>query len=237
MLKKFAYMGVAGTVLTATILVAAPTASAATTRDGRCQAGEFCYYYGSNNTGSLSDFGRSVSNYGAAQPKCYEFKSTGRGRNSCIKNNAASVWNRSRSIVRVYYNSGFAGAHQDIAPGYKGNLNPRLRNENASHQFRNRESLFDDPTVDVRGVEDTRARGGYSGSTAWAEAVIGSDRIYRVAVRCDVRFRRDYWAYGNVVAYRGVSRADCGGGHRAYDGIVQWRFPDGTTTWTGADGL
>ena len=33
----------------------------------------------------------------------------------CVKNNAASVWNRSSKTVRVYFNTDYAGAHQDFA--------------------------------------------------------------------------------------------------------------------------
>jgi peptidoglycan hydrolase-like amidase len=53
----------------------------------------------------------------------------------CVKNNAASVWNRTSKTVRVYFNSNFAGASQDFAPGVKGNLNATLKNNNASHEL------------------------------------------------------------------------------------------------------
>ncbi len=123
------------------MVVAAPHAQAAppgeSLRDGKCQQGEFCYYYNSNNAGSVSDFPASLINladYGDTQPTCYEFKGVGNGKGSCIKNAAASVWNRTDTSVRVYYNSGYAGAHQDIPPGTKGNLGASLKNENASHR-------------------------------------------------------------------------------------------------------
>ncbi|MFU8873842.1 peptidase inhibitor family I36 protein [Micromonospora sp. SL4-19] len=116
------------------LTVAAGPAVAAD-RNGICDSGEFCYYYNSNNQGSVSDFTDSVSDYGAAQPSCYDFKSAGSGQGVCVKNNAASVWNRSSTAVRVYFNSNHEGAYQEVAPGYKGQLNSTLYNNNASHRF------------------------------------------------------------------------------------------------------
>ncbi|GAA4157827.1 peptidase inhibitor family I36 protein [Actinomadura keratinilytica] len=116
----------------ASVLVSPASAAA---RDGNCDSGEFCYYYNSNNQGSVSDFTGSVADYGTSQPSCYDFKGSGNGKGQCIKNNAASVWNRSSKTVRVYYNSNYGGAYQDFKPGAKGNLNVTLKNQNASHQF------------------------------------------------------------------------------------------------------
>lgn len=111
----------------------APAQAAA--RDGNCESGEFCYYYDTGGAGSASDFTASLANYGTAQPSCYEFRGTGNGQGLCIKNRAASAWNRSGQTVRVYYNSNFAGASQDIAPGARTDLIATLRKENASHAF------------------------------------------------------------------------------------------------------
>ncbi|CNF46514.1 Peptidase family M23 [Mycobacterium tuberculosis] len=113
--------------------LAAPASAAA--RNGVCESGEFCYYYNSNNAGSVSDFTGSVANYGTTQPSCYDFKGPGNGKGLCIKNEAASVWNRSSKTVRVYYNSNYGGTYQDFKAGAKGNLNSSLKNQNASHQF------------------------------------------------------------------------------------------------------
>ncbi|WP_147944512.1 peptidase inhibitor family I36 protein [Microbispora hainanensis] len=125
----------AATMLGGTVLAAASPASAAT-RNGVCEAGEFCYYFNSDNQGSVSDFTGSVADYGTKQPSCYDFKGPGAGKGKCIKNEAASVWNRSSTTVRVYYNSNYGGSvYQDFAPGAKGNLKPGLKNQNASHQF------------------------------------------------------------------------------------------------------
>ncbi|HMM93744.1 peptidase inhibitor family I36 protein [Phycicoccus sp.] len=122
------------TALTATVTAAQPAAAAA--RDGVCQSGEFCYYYNSDNAGSVSDFTGSVADYGTTQPSCYDFRGPGNGKGLCVKNNAASVWNRTGKTVRVYYNSDFDGSHhsQDFAPGAKKNLDATLKNNNASHK-------------------------------------------------------------------------------------------------------
>ncbi|NJP95511.1 peptidoglycan DD-metalloendopeptidase family protein [Nonomuraea sp. FMUSA5-5] len=116
------------------LLAAAAPASAAS-RDGVCDSGEFCYYFNSDNQGSVSDFTASVADYATTQPTCYDFKGPGAGKGECIKNAAASVWNRSSKTVRVYYNTGYAGTYQDFAAGAKGNLNATLKNQNASHEF------------------------------------------------------------------------------------------------------
>jgi hypothetical protein len=116
-------------------VVVAPGAASAAGRDGTCDSGEFCYYYNSNEAGSVSDFTDSEDDYGTTQPTCYEFKGAGSGEGVCVKNNAASVWNRTSKTVRVYFNSNFAGASQDFAAGAKGNLNSTLKNNNASHEL------------------------------------------------------------------------------------------------------
>ena len=55
-----AVMGVA-----AAVAGAAP-AQAATARNGVCESGEFCLYYNSDTSGSVSDFAGSVSDYGSS---------------------------------------------------------------------------------------------------------------------------------------------------------------------------
>ncbi|WP_431922322.1 peptidase inhibitor family I36 protein [Nonomuraea jabiensis] len=117
-----------------TVLATAPLVAAAG-RDGVCDSGEFCYYFNSGNQGSISDFTGSVADYGTKQPSCYDFKGPGNGQGQCIKNAAASAWNRTSTTVRVYYNSNHTGEYQNFPPGAKGNLNPTLKNQNASHQF------------------------------------------------------------------------------------------------------
>ena len=131
--KNLAVAGIALALTTSVLSVAAPASAAG--RDGTCDSGEFCYYYNSNEAGSVSDFTESVDDYGATQPTCYEFKGAGAGKGLCVKNNAASVWNRTSKTVIVYFNSDFGGASQSFAAGAKGNLNATLKNNNASHDI------------------------------------------------------------------------------------------------------
>jgi cell wall-associated NlpC family hydrolase len=128
-----AVIALMASMLAAVVGAAAPASAAA--RDGNCDSGEFCYYYNSDNAGSVSDFAGSISDLGATQPSCYDFKSSGGGQGECVKNNAASVWNRSGETVRVYFNTAFGGIYQNIGAGYKGQLSADLYNNNASHQF------------------------------------------------------------------------------------------------------
>ena len=88
----------AAMALGGTVLATASPASAAN-RDGICQSGEFCYYFNSNNQGSVSDFTASITDYNTKQPTCYDFKGPGAGKGKCIKNSAASAWNRQRSAA------------------------------------------------------------------------------------------------------------------------------------------
>ena len=133
-LNRILSMAAAVLVSVAPVLVLAQPASAAG-RDGVCNSGEFCYYYNSDYQGSVSDFTGSIGDYGTTQPSCYDFKGAGNGKGVCLKNNAASVWNRSSKPVRVYFNSNYAGTYQEIQAGAKANLNATLKNNNASHKF------------------------------------------------------------------------------------------------------
>lgn len=132
-INKLALAVVAGTLMTAAF--ATPSSAEAAVRDGNCDSGEFCLYYNSDHQGAISDFNTSIDDYGATQPECYEFKGSGAGAGLCVKNEAASVWNRASVPVTVYYNSGYSGAKQGISAGAKVNLNATLKNENASHKF------------------------------------------------------------------------------------------------------
>ncbi|RKS76718.1 peptidase M23-like protein [Actinomadura pelletieri DSM 43383] len=132
---KLLTVATAAAAIGGTAVATVAPASAAEARNGKCEEGEFCYYYNSNNKGSISDFNNSVANYGDKQPSCYDFKGPGTGKGKCVKNNAASIWNRTGKTVRVHYNSNNRGAHQDFNKDAKANLSPRLKNQNASHEF------------------------------------------------------------------------------------------------------
>lgn len=133
-LRLLAALGLAA--LAASLLVSVNSAPAqAAARDGKCDSGEFCYYYNSDYQGSISDHGASLADYGSSQPECYEFKGTGAGKGQCIKNNAASVWNRTSKTIRVYFNSNYGGSYVDIASGARKNLRGTCcYNNNASHR-------------------------------------------------------------------------------------------------------
>jgi Peptidase inhibitor family I36 len=113
----------------------APAATAATPRNGICEVGEICFYHFSNLGGSLSDFTGSLDNYGSTQPTCYEFRTPRlAGYLECMKNNAASVWNRTSREARVYFNSGYCGPYDTVGANSWRNLSVTYY-ENASHQF------------------------------------------------------------------------------------------------------
>ncbi|MGV9361041.1 MULTISPECIES: peptidase inhibitor family I36 protein [unclassified Amycolatopsis] len=104
------------------------TASAATPRNGKCELGEFCLWYGYNQTGSVSDFNGSVSDYGTSQPTCYEFKGPGLGQGECIRNNALSVKNNTTGHTIFLY---FNGGHYQLSVGQALNVG----NRDTSHTF------------------------------------------------------------------------------------------------------
>ncbi|MDO7869408.1 CHAP domain-containing protein [Nocardioides jiangxiensis] len=130
-------MALTASVATVASLFAATAApaQAATARNGVCETGEFCYSYNSDFAGSVSDHGTRLGDYGSTTPSCYTFRTPGKaGYGQCVKNNAASVWNRTSQTIRVYYNSNYSGAYVDVAAGVKRNLaGTALYNQNASH--------------------------------------------------------------------------------------------------------
>jgi murein DD-endopeptidase MepM/ murein hydrolase activator NlpD len=132
MLRKSLSLAAAGIAVLGTVVATAPTAQAATPRNGVCETGEFCLYYNSNHAGSMVDLGGGVRDYGTGSA-CVRFVTAGSGRGACVKNNAASVWNREAAAVTVFYKSGWAGAIDAIGSGSKVNLTSTLKNQNAGH--------------------------------------------------------------------------------------------------------
>lgn len=116
--------------MVAAAIAIAPAASAAP-RDGSCQTGEFCLYYRTDHAGSKVDLVSSTRDYGTGAG-CVKFVSSGAGKGQCVKNNTASVWNRTTKPVFVFYNSDFGGVYHRIAAGAKVNLNSGVKNNNAS---------------------------------------------------------------------------------------------------------
>lgn len=130
MMRRIATSLVATLGLAATLVAAAPAANAGA-RDGVCESGEFCLYYGLGLSGSRVDLVNSQRDYGSGAD-CIRFVSAGTGRNECVKNNAASVWNRTGKVVTVFYNADFGGVMDNIPEGAQVNLNDNVRNDNAS---------------------------------------------------------------------------------------------------------
>ena len=193
--KGLAVAGVALAMTTSVLSVASPASAAS--RDGTCASGEFCYYYGDDEAGSVSDFTESLDDYGDSQPSCYEFKGDGEGKGSCVKNKAASVWNRTSKTVRVYYNSNYGGASQDFVAGAKGNLNDKLRKNNASHEIAPPAGGAQTPRDDY----DGNARGfAQNNCTAFA--------AYRIATRLGVPSFNHTWkaAWGNAGNWDNAAR-------------------------------
>jgi hypothetical protein len=121
----------AATIALAGGLVATAPAASAAARNGVCESGEFCLYYNSGNAGSLVDLTGSQRDYGTGAG-CVAFVSGGSGQGQCVKNNTASVWNRTSTSVTVFYNSDFGGVFQRIASLGKGDLAASVKNNNAS---------------------------------------------------------------------------------------------------------
>jgi surface antigen len=193
--KGLAVVGVALAVTTSVLTGASPALAAS--RDGDCDSGEFCYYYNSDEAGSVSDFTTSLDDYGTTQPSCYDFKGAGNGKGVCVKNHAASVWNRTSKTVRVYFNSNYGGSSQDFAAGAKGNLNPTLKNNNASHEIGPSSGGAQTPRDDY----DGNARGfAQNNCTAFA--------AYRIATRLGVPSFNHTWktAWGNAGNWDNAAR-------------------------------
>ena len=125
---KTAMIAVGAALLSGAVL--APSALAAG-QDGRCEAGEFCLYFNSGQAGSMVDMAGGKKDYGSGA-NCIQFVTAGAGRGQCVKNHAASGWNREDAAVAVFYKSDWAGAIDTFVSGEKANLT-KTKNENASH--------------------------------------------------------------------------------------------------------
>ncbi|MFE2267231.1 hypothetical protein [Streptomyces griseosporeus] len=129
----------------ALIAVAAPTASADViinaTNSHHCSAG-LCLFYNSNQQGAFHAFSSSVSSF-ANGTTFNRIGTTSAGYGQGVWNNAASAawWDTSSPCdgctyigynhARVYYNSNYMGAWDQVDRGYGGNLQSTY-NENAS---------------------------------------------------------------------------------------------------------
>ena len=107
MKTKSALVAVGATLLS-TAALAAPAAHA-DPQDGRCEVGEFCLYFNSGQDGSMVDMSHGHTDYGSGA-NCIQSITAGAGRGRCVKNNAASGWNREDAAVTVFYKSNWKGA-------------------------------------------------------------------------------------------------------------------------------
>lgn len=132
MRKKFLLAPLAAAALATSAFagVAGADVGAQTARNGKCENLEFCFYYNSDQKGSVSDHEDAVADLAP-----YVFKSPGAGQGQVVKNNAASACNNmGRYSVRVYYNSNHDGPYDTIPPRTCRNLKVTY-NENASFEW------------------------------------------------------------------------------------------------------
>ncbi|MFF0200764.1 peptidase inhibitor family I36 protein [Streptomyces sp. NPDC005017] len=126
-----------GNLVTANGAAASPLATV--NRDGWCDKEEVCLYYNSNLYGAMFDVSGDLLSYAGESFICSKDGSGGlnicNGSGSEVWNNAASVRNKTRCDVWIYYNTGQRGARQFIPRYSWANLNATLKNENASHEF------------------------------------------------------------------------------------------------------
>lgn len=94
--------------------------------DGRCESGEVCLYWGGNYTGANRDYLGSVWDFAG-----HRYPNNGTGGGSAVKNNAASVVNNDGAGAYIYYNEGYTGPWDYVAPYSRRNLN-NTWNDNAS---------------------------------------------------------------------------------------------------------
>ncbi|MFD9769039.1 peptidase inhibitor family I36 protein [[Kitasatospora] papulosa] len=120
-------------VTAATLLVAAPSASAAAGSSCDLSAGTGCLrlYYNSNRQGSSTYFyGSNVSNFAS-----YTFLTSGAGKGVTVKNNAASAINDANSSTTIFYNSNYSGACDTLTFYAIADQLRNTYNNNASFKF------------------------------------------------------------------------------------------------------
>ncbi len=132
-LKKALYAGAAAALMGATFVGASAAPASAEPRDGTCNSGEFCLYYGEGQTGAVADFTNSKRDY-TESGSCITFEGAGKAGNGvCVQNHAKSVWNRTGGPAYEFYNSDFGGTYDVVPSGAQANLNANVYNDNASH--------------------------------------------------------------------------------------------------------
>jgi hypothetical protein len=127
MLKKTLTTLVALMAMLGLTAVLAPAASASTGFNGVCEVNEICLYWGDNNSGAVFDTAAIYSDFGTQR----FVNGSGTGQGSYVKNNAASIWNRTVVDICVFYNENFGGPSDLIPRGVATNL-VVTKNDNAS---------------------------------------------------------------------------------------------------------
>ncbi|NEA40798.1 peptidase inhibitor family I36 protein [Streptomyces sp. SID11385] len=128
--RKFVALAATGLSALGIGLATSGTANAAET----CTSGYACLYYNSNYKGAFYRQYFDIPNYANYYFSASAAGSAGAGLS--VKNNTASVDNwDSYNGIRIYYNSGYQGTSQGIPAYGQANLNPDLKNDNASGKF------------------------------------------------------------------------------------------------------
>lgn len=135
-LIRRATAAVAATILSSALLTGLAPAASAGEHDGGCDGLELCLYYNSGQAGAMHDFRYRISDFAP-----YRFLGSGNGSGLSVKNNAASARNRDGYFTaRVYFNSGYAGPADDVAPLTARNLGDTY-NDNASFNWCHKQPL------------------------------------------------------------------------------------------------
>ena len=129
-MKRAVALSAFGAAVLGTAVLLAPSARG-DAQNGVCEPGEFCLYFNSGQAGSMVDMAGGHKDYGTGA-NCIEFITRGDGRGRCVKNNAASGWNREDYAVTVFYKSGWAGAIDTFVSGERSNLT-KTKNQDAGH--------------------------------------------------------------------------------------------------------
>lgn len=117
--------------LVGALTVAIPQTAHAGAYNGVCEPGEVCLFWGSSLFGSLVDFNQS----NVGDLVYYSFQSPAPGQGQGVKNNAASIWNRSGIRVHVCVDEWFSGSCDYVAANSWRNLNYTLNNEASWTKF------------------------------------------------------------------------------------------------------
>ncbi|MFE3120124.1 hypothetical protein [Streptomyces niveus] len=132
----------AGLALAATcVLVSAPAAQANGDRNGRCENGDLCLRYNSNNAGPWMDYWtQDMSHHDDKFFSSYDANGNAVKSNITVGNNAAWAKNHTSPggyYARICYNSNLGGDCWNLAPGASANLPSWLKNNNASNTWVN----------------------------------------------------------------------------------------------------